>query len=105
MINDKKIGKTLYLGLSGELDEHSSSLVRRKMDELIETTEIDKVIVELSALKFMDSTGIGVLLGRYKKLNGRGIPMYLANPTVMIDKILLLSGLYGIMPKIEVKEA
>ena len=67
MINSKVIGKTLYLGLSGELDEHCAQTVRKEMDEQIETSKINKVIVELSSLKFMDSTGIGVLLGRYKQ--------------------------------------
>lgn len=105
MLDSKIIGKTLYIGLNGELDEHYATHIRKQLDELIDNVKADKVIVELSGLSFMDSTGIGVLLGRYKKLQARGIPLYLANPSVSIDKILLLSGLYGIMPKINFKEA
>jgi len=48
----------------------------------------------------MDSTGIGVLLGRYKTLKKAGIPIYIQNPSVSINKILQISGLYEIMPKI-----
>ena len=48
----------------------------------------------------MDSTGIGVLLGRYKMLKKIGVPIYIQNPSVSINKILQISGIYEIMPKI-----
>ncbi len=105
MIESKLVGATLYVGLSGELDEESAALVRSELDEAISIGEIRKVIIEMSELKFMDSTGIGVLLGRYKKLSAVGVPIFIANPSKTIDKILTLSGVYGIMPKIELQEA
>lgn len=105
MIESKLVGATLYVGLSGELDEGSAALVRSELDEAISIGEIRKVIIEMSELKFMDSTGIGVLLGRYKKLSAVGVPIFIANPSKTIDKILTLSGVYGIMPKIELREA
>lgn len=105
MIESKLVGATLYVGLSGELDEGSATLVRSELDEAISIGEIRKVIIEMSELKFMDSTGIGVLLGRYKKLSAAGVPIFIANPSKTIDKILTLSGVYGIMPKIELQEA
>lgn len=105
MIESKLVGTTLYVGLSGELDEGSATLVRSELDEAISIGEIRKVIIEMSELKFMDSTGIGVLLGRYKKLSAAGVPIFIANPSKTIDKILTLSGVYGIMPKIELQEA
>lgn len=105
MVETKTLGSTLYLGLSGELDESVAPFVRKRLDDAIDAASIKKVIFELGELKFMDSTGIGVLLGRYKRLVARGIPAYLANAGTAIDKILVLSGLYGIMPKMEFKEA
>ena len=47
----------------------------------------------------MDSTGIGVLIGRYKRLKPRGIPIYIQSPTPIVDRILGLSGMYEIMIK------
>ena len=105
MIESKLVGATLYVGLSGELDEGAAALVRSELDEAISIGEIRKVIIEMSELKFMDSTGIGVLLGRYKKLSAAGVPIFIVNPSKTIDKILTLSGVYGIMPKIELQEA
>ena len=104
MIESKLVGSTMYVGLIGELDESSAVYIRSRLDMLFLESRIKKVVIEMSELKFMDSTGIGVLLGRYKRLKGRGIPIYIANPAKNIDKILTLSGLYGIMPKVDFRE-
>ena len=100
MIENKIVGKTLYIGLCGELDECSAVTTKNKLDKLLLLPQIEKVVIELSQLTFMDSTGIGVLLGRYKRAVGRGIPIFVANPPKSVDKILKLSGIYSIMPKI-----
>lgn len=48
----------------------------------------------------MDSTGIGVLIGRYKKMKLKNIPIFIANPSNHAEKIFKMTGLYDIMPKI-----
>lgn len=105
MFEYKNVGGTLYLGISGELDESNASDIRAKIDAVIDMTKIKKAVFVLSDLKFMDSTGIGVLLGRYRKLTDRGVPIYVAGATKSVDKVLRVSGIYGIMPKIDIKEA
>ena len=57
-------------------------------------------IMDFSEVTFMDSTGIGVLIGRYKKLKTKNKPVYIMNPNNHIEKIFKMSGLYEIMPKI-----
>ncbi len=96
----KAVGTTIYVGLCGELDESTSFQTRAALDKLIEDLDKTKLVLDMSALKFMDSTGIGVLLGRYKKLKARGVTMLIASPTPTVDKLLSLSGIYEIMPKI-----
>lgn len=94
-------GDSLYVYLSGEIDEHSVSRIRRDADTLIdENAGLSRAIFNLAGVKFMDSTGIGFLIGRYKKLQKYGMEMYLENPNTGADKILELSGIYSIMPKI-----
>lgn len=100
-INYKLVNATLYVGLSGELDESTAAEVRMRLDSLIDKNEMKKMVVDMSELVFMDSTGIGVLIGRYKKLNTRLVPLLIASPSKAVDKILTLSGLYDIMPKLE----
>ena len=90
----------LYVKLIGELDEYTSSYARNILDELFLNNTFKAVVFELSNLEFMDSTGIGVLIGRYKKLQLRNIPIYIINPSRQAEKIFQMSGLYDIMPKI-----
>ena len=94
-------GQELYLYLKGELDEHSVVSLRGRTDALIdENAGLKRAIFNLAGVRFMDSTGIGFLIGRYKKLQKYGMGMYLENPNPDADKILTLSGVYSLMPKI-----
>ena len=100
-IKSKVHNNSLYILLIGELDEANAPYVRNNLDRLIETEkQFNKVIIDLSQLDFMDSTGIGVMLGRYKKLQSRNIPIYIINPSRQAEKIFQMAGLYDIMPKI-----
>lgn len=90
----------LYLILNGELDEHSAVYTRETLDNILDNESYNQVVVDLNELEFMDSTGIGVMIGRYKKLKQKDIPLYLVNPNKHIDKIFEMTGLYRIMPKL-----
>ena len=94
-------GDSLYVYLSGEIDEHSVSRIRRDADTLIdENAGLSRAIFNLAGVKFMDSTGIGFLIGRYNRLKRYGMGMYLENPNSGADNILTLSGVYSLMPKV-----
>lgn len=94
-------GDSLYVYLSGEIDEHSVSRIRQDADLLIdEHAGLSRAVFNLAGVKFMDSTGIGFLIGRYNRLKRYGMGMYLENPNAGADKILSLSGVYSLMPKI-----
>ncbi|MBE5742212.1 MAG: STAS domain-containing protein [Clostridiales bacterium] len=91
----------VFVWLIGELDEHSAKNARYELDEIIDKNLSAKFFIfDFSKTSFMDSTGIGVLLGRYKKLKKMGIAPYVSNPNFSINKILQISGIYDIMPKI-----
>ena len=86
--------------LVGELDEHAAEKARRFMDDALLTNNYTAIIFDLSRLTFMDSTGIGVMLGRYKKLKSKNKPIFICNPSTHAEKIFKMTGLYEIMPKI-----
>lgn len=91
----------LYIFLEGELDECVANKIRGKLDCIIEENLlVKKVIFNLTSLRFMDSTGIGLLIGRYKKLHNTGIISYIENPLPSVQKVLEISGIYSLMPKI-----
>lgn len=90
----------LRIRLSGEMDESSAPRARVKCDRLIdEHINADKIIINLSGVKFMDSTGIGFLIGRYKKAARLNIPIFVEQPDFAADKVLNLSGVYSLIPK------
>ncbi len=99
-IKSRITGGVLYVLLCGELDEHSAAYTRITLDEIFEKPDFKKIIIDLSELSFMDSTGIGVLIGRYKRMKDRDIPIYISNPSAHAEKIFKMTGLYDIMPKI-----
>ncbi len=99
-IKNKVYNGTMYVVLCGELDEHSASHTRIVLDDIFAGGDFNQIIIDLSELEFMDSTGIGVLIGRYKKMKTRNIPIFICNPSKHAEKIFKMTGLYEIMPKI-----
>lgn len=93
---------TLYIKLIGEMDECSAQSIRNKCDEIIESNPtVARIVINLAEVAFMDSTGIGFLIGRYKKAARMGIKMSVEAPNLAADKILNLSGIYTLIPKAE----
>jgi len=86
--------------LDGELDEGCVKEVREKIDAFIRGGNIGQFVFDFSKLSFMDSTGIGMLLGRYKKLKQLDVPIYISNASGHVDFILSTAGIYTIMKKI-----
>ena len=91
----------LHIVLEGEMDEYSATSARRETDRLIDLSPpLNKAYIDLENVTFMDSTGIGFLIGRYKKLQRLGIEVYLKNPNPTADKVLSLGGIYTLIPKV-----
>jgi stage II sporulation protein AA (anti-sigma F factor antagonist) len=88
----------LVVRLCGELDHHSASIVRQTME-----TELDKgiythLVLNLADLDFMDSSGLGVILGRYKKVTQLGGKMILCSIRPSIYRLMEMSGLFKVLP-------
>lgn len=97
-----KENKTLTAALRGELDHHSANKVRETLDMLIQSEQIDELILEMSGVTFMDSTGIGVILGRFKLLSEKGGIVKIANAHGHAESILKMSGVFSIMDNIKI---
>ena len=91
-------GATLIISIFGELDHHSAEYIRQKVDGEIVKATTKNIIFDFLNVSFMDSSGIGVIIGRYKniqKLNGK---VAVTNINLQIKKIFEMSGLLKIIP-------
>jgi len=86
---------TIYL--PNELDHHNAELIRREADRQIERNHIKYVIFDFADTNFMDSSGIGVIMGRYKKICLIGGEVWAMNANDRVRKILTMSGVTKIM--------
>ncbi len=85
-------GKSLTVYLEGDIDHHSARRIRSRIDTKVYMQRPDELILDLSGVCFMDSSGLGLILGRYAKAVDLGIAFKVANPTPEIRRILDLAG-------------
>lgn len=92
-----RVDDKLIATLIGELDHHSSQEVRNKIDNNLDNEDVKKLILNFSGVTFMDSSGIGVVIGRYKKLQSKGGTVCVTDVTNRVKKVFELSGMYKII--------
>lgn len=87
----------LYAKIIGELDHHSAVEIREQIDGKVLSDGVSTLIFDLSELVFMDSSGIGVIIGRYKLMKSIGGEVYIVSSNKTINKLLLISGVPDII--------
>jgi len=87
----------LIVRLKGELDHHTAETVRKKMEEAIEAGDIRHIVLSLKELSFMDSSGLGVILGRYKQITAKGGKMVVCDANPSVFRLFEMSGLFKIL--------
>ncbi|MBR3249573.1 MAG: anti-sigma factor antagonist [Clostridia bacterium] len=96
--------KLLMIELTEEIDQHTADKVRRKIDDEIERFIPRKVVFDFSNISFMDSSGIGMVLGRYKLIKMLGGELELINVHKTTKKIFDMSGVSRIIKIAEQEE-
>lgn len=90
--------KLLVFKITEEIDDYSVQKIRRRADYEIERYMPKKVIFDFNSVTFMDSAGIGLIIGRYKFAKMLGGTVELANLTSSIKKIFEMSGILRLIP-------
>lgn len=85
----------LTVNISGEIDHHSASRLRKEIDNNIHEN-VKLLIINLEKVTFMDTSGIGLILGRFKKTRDLGISMKIINIPEKIKRIIKLSGIQNL---------
>lgn len=90
------IGKNLIVRFNGELDHHTSEEIRDEIDKIYIDKGLKNIILDVKALNFMDSSGIGLIMGRYKKVSSNNGKVYLLQVNKRLKKILSMCGILKI---------
>jgi len=90
--------RTLLVKLEGELDLVSSHEFRETVDQVMNEMMNRNLIVDLNRVTFIDSSGLGVILGRFRKIKAWGGEMVLCCTTPNVRRILELSGITTFIP-------
>jgi stage II sporulation protein AA (anti-sigma F factor antagonist) len=85
--------ETMFIRLYGELDQETVKPFRDKLIDIIDKYDIKNLVFNLNDLEFMDSTGIGLIIGRYNQLKLKGGKVILCSINKNLERIILLSGL------------
>ena len=99
-MNSKYIAedKLLILEITEEIDHHQAEKIRTRADFEIQKYIPKKVVLDFNNVTFMDSAGIGMVLGRYKMINMIGGKLEMENVSVPLKKIFDMSGITKICP-------
>lgn len=79
--------------LEGELDHHSAKLIREYIDAEIEKSMASLLILDFRDVTFMDSSGIGLVMGRYRQMQFHGGQVQVVNTSPQIYKVMRIAGL------------
>lgn len=93
-----KEGACVTVKLSGELDHHNAAITRERLDKLISNGAME-LTLDMSEVTFMDSSGIGVILGRYRRMKERGGKLVISGCSGNAQRILKMAGVFSIVER------
>jgi len=89
----EKTADKLIIRIPGEIDHHSAKALREEIDRAIFYHRPQTLVLSLSEVSFMDSSGLGLILGRLARIQELGGELVIADPNLQVMKILRLAGL------------
>lgn len=94
----KQVRNTLVVRISGELDMLVTDQLRQEIDYRLDSNSINTLVLNLEKVSFIDSSGLGLIIGRYKKVSAKQGRMYIVGASPSVEKILLFSGINKLVP-------
>ena len=91
-------GRTLIARLSGDLDEHGAEIFRQAVERALRRRPYDHLVVNLRGVSFIDSSGLGALLGRYRRAREEGAEVSVVGAPPPVRAVLQMAGLSQWIP-------
>lgn len=104
-ISSRVVDGILVVRLQGELDHHGVEQIRNDIEAKLEEINYRALILCFADIQFMDSSGLGLILGRYRSVSSRGGKMALCEVTNPLQKLFDMSGLLKILPIFDTEPA
>lgn len=96
-INLERRGSVLLVRLEGELDHHTAEELRGQVEQDLADGQVKHIVLNLEHLSFMDSSGLGVILGRYKQVKANEGEMVVCAISSSVKRLFEMSGLFKII--------
>ena len=93
------MAEEIAIVLKGEIDHHRVDGLKKELDEIIEKTRPKRMVLDFKNVTMMDSSGIGLVLGRYKRISENGGALYVKRVNKQIDLVFKVSGVYQVIKK------
>ena len=100
----EETGYFLRIKINGDIDHHSAVAIRAGMDSLLYKIRPKRLYLDLSAVDFMDSSGLGLIMGRYALMKEIGGDVVVCDPCPGVERVMKLAGLERLV-RIERKDA
>lgn len=97
-------GDVLVIRLKADLDHHTAVSVREAADSLLARSHAKHILFDFTGVDFMDSSGIGVIMGRYRQVIFQGGRVGVTGVGANVDRIFRISGLYKIVERYQTSE-
>ena len=92
-INLEFFDNKLNAKISGEIDHHSAADFRQQIDNFINKKKPEEIILDFNEVSFMDTSGIGFIMGRFKTAYNLGIKLKVINIPKKLERLVKLSGI------------
>ena len=99
MLCFERRGRKLIAYIEGELDHDSTAIMRAEIDNQLYDRSLTELIIDMAGVSFMDSSGIGIVLGRYRRMQERDGRLYLSGLGGSAEKILRMAGVLGLVER------
>jgi stage II sporulation protein AA (anti-sigma F factor antagonist) len=103
-IESKVVDNFVFVRLHGELDHHAVEKLRDEIESELNSTHHRGLVLSFRGIDFMDSSGLGLILGRYRSVTERGGKMAICEVSPPLKKLFELSGILKIIPLFESEE-
>ena len=96
-ISFSRDGNTLVVSIKGEIDHHTAAMARERIDARFLMEPVKNMVIDMSGVNFMDSAGIGLIMGRMNRVSSVGGKLSIKSPKPQIKKLLKLSKIESIV--------